>query len=37
MQNGMTYVQADVAGDDLPPLELILSGTQPVSAADFVL
>ncbi len=37
MQNGLTYVQADVAGDDLPPLELMLSGVQPVSAADFVL
>ncbi|MEK0429655.1 MAG: hypothetical protein RL001_2182 [Pseudomonadota bacterium] len=36
-QNGLTFVQADTAGDGLPPLELMLTGTLTVSAADFVL
>ena len=37
MQDNTTFVQADAAGDGLSPLELMLSGTHTLSAADFVL
>ncbi len=37
VENGMTRVQADVVGDNLAPLELIIHGAQSLSAADFVM
>ncbi len=36
-QNGLTFVQADAAGDGLPPLELMLSGTHSLSVSEFIL
>ena len=36
-QNGVTFVQADAAGDGLPPLELMLSGTHILSVSEFIL
>ncbi len=37
IENGMTVVQADVAGDTAAPLELIISGIKSLSVAEFVL
>jgi len=36
VQGGLTFVQADAAGDGLPPLELMLSGIHALDPADFV-
>ena len=35
--SGDTFIQADAAGDQLPPLELALRGVHTLSAADFML
>lgn len=35
--NGMTVVQADVAGDDLAPMQLVISGVKSLSPEDFVM
>ncbi len=37
VENGMTVVQADVAGDTAAPLELLISGVKSLSAADIVM
>ena len=37
VEDERTFIQADAAGDELPPLELMLRGVHTLSAGDFLL